>query len=438
MPNLTASTVSPEDARRELAAVLRSPTFERSERLQKFLQYVCELTLQGEGAKINEYLIGNEVFQRGPSYSPNEDSVVRRQAHALRRKLQEHYEREGRDSEIRIELPVGRYVPIFRRRDEFAQVPVVELAPPVETPPPKPKPVQVWWAVAAAGAAVLFFAGWLVGRATPAAPKTPRLDPAVAEIWGDWLKDPQGVSIGFSNPLTAVIKHFAVPVPADSLPKRVPLTAEQGKLTRAEFGLPEGGYLYFAPAVSQSKTGEAIGAVALAALFAASGVPVRTTQSRFLNWEDLRKHNLILMGHDEANRWIDPLLAKYPFRLSATSGARQRAIVNTKPEAGEQPEYQIKYAAEAAADATQEYVLISVLPGVDGRHKLMLISGLNTQATQSAVEFLTDPVLLRQLLSAMQKRAPTHRGQWQFQAILSTEVHDKVPTKATLVALRVL
>jgi hypothetical protein len=39
-PNLLE--ISAEDARRELESVLRSPTFERSERLQKFLQYVCD------------------------------------------------------------------------------------------------------------------------------------------------------------------------------------------------------------------------------------------------------------------------------------------------------------------------------------------------------------------------------------------------------------
>ena len=81
------SEISAEDVRRELESVLHSSTFERSERLQNFLQYVCELTLSGEGSRINEYLIGNEVFRRGAHYAPNEDSVVRRQAHALRRKL---------------------------------------------------------------------------------------------------------------------------------------------------------------------------------------------------------------------------------------------------------------------------------------------------------------------------------------------------------------
>ena len=123
--------VSAEEAHAELEIVLRSPTFDRSERLHKFLRYICELTLKGEASRINEYLIGSEVFQKGPDYNPNEDSVVRRQAHALRRKLNDYYAGEGKDRPIRIELPVGRYVPTFRRR-EIA--PVAErAASPAET-----------------------------------------------------------------------------------------------------------------------------------------------------------------------------------------------------------------------------------------------------------------------------------------------------------------
>jgi hypothetical protein len=86
----------------------------------------------------------------------------------------------------------------------------------------------------------------------------------------------------------------------------------------------------------------------------------------------------------------------------------------------------------------QGYVLISMIPGVDGRRKLLLVCGLDTQATQSAVEFLTDGSRLQELLAALRKRAPGHRGPWHFQAILNTESHDLVPTKTSLVALRVL
>jgi hypothetical protein len=434
--------ISAEDARRELESVLGSPTFERSERLQKFLQYVCDLTLQGEASKINEYLIGNEVFRRGADYAPNEDSVVRRQAHALRRKLHEHYEKEGRQSPFRIELPVGRYVPVFRRHEE----PVAPVEPLVETivAPSAPSTrenspalVKRRLVFALAGAVGLFAAGWLTGRATPGE-RLPKLDPATREIWGDWLRDPAGVVICFSNPVSLAIKNLAAPIPLDTVPKHLPLTPDQVQYAREAFNLAPG-YLYIGPGSSQAKMGEAISALGLATLFARAEVPLRATQSRFVTWQDLPKQNLIVLGSDDINRWgwVDPLLEHQPFRTEVKSLGRPRAILNPHPEPGEQSEYSIKYAA-VRTGLVQGYVLISMIPGVDGRRKLLLVCGLDTQATQSAVEFLTDGPRLQELLAALRKRAPGHRGPWHFQAILNTESHDLVPTKTSLVALRVL
>lgn len=432
---IALEAVSETEARQALQAVLQSRTFERSERLQKFLRYVCELTLQGEGSRINEYLIGAEVFDRGPDYSPQEDAIVRRQAHALRRKLHEYYETEGRADPVRIELPLGRYVPVFRRSSE-------------ETHWPAPAPIGAVrrdnrWLVATAilAGASVFLAGLWAGRySAPATLQTsthPALTPAVREIWGPWLEDPSGVVICFSNPLAAVIKHLPVPHPEGVLPRRLRLRGEAEQWVREEFRLPPGGYLYFAPAKSQGKMGEAIGAVHLAILFARAGLPVRTTQSRFLTWEDLRSQNLILLGHNEANTWVDPLLEPYPFRLTATRGARQRAIVNSQPARGEAKEYFIAY-SDASGDRAEEYALVSMLPGVDGRRKLLLVNGLNTQATQAAIEYLTSPARLAELVQALRRQTPDHRGPWCFQLVLRTEVRDKVPTKAAPVALRVL
>jgi hypothetical protein len=436
------SEISVEDARRELESVLRSSTFERSEKLQKFLHYVCELTLKGEGSRINEYLIGNEVFRRGADYAPSEDSVVRRQAHALRRKLHEHYEKEGRESVVRIELPVGRYVPVFRHHEEPATVaePLVERVVAPATPGRRadfPALAKQWWVLAPAAAVLLVAAGWLAGRAIPA-DRLQKLDPAAREIWGDWLRDPSGVVICFSNPLSLAIKNLPSEIPTDTIPKHLPLTPDQAQYARETFHLPPG-YLYVGPGSSQAKMGEAISAVALSALFAKADVPLRAIQSRFVTWQDLPKQNLIVLGSDDINRWgwVDSLLEHQTFRTETKGVGGSRTIVNAHPEPGEQAEYGLRYPT-VRTGFMQQYVLISMMPGVDGRRKLLLICGLGTQATQSAVEFLTDGARLQELLAALRKRAPGHRGQWRFQAILNTESHDLVPTKASLIALRVL
>lgn len=442
--------VSPEQAQAELESVLRSPSFERSERLQRFLRFICEMTLQGEGHRINEYLIGSEVFQRGAGYSPNEDSIVRRQAHALRQKLQEHYATQTRERAVRIDLPIGRYVPVFRR---VMAVPEPASAPPppaaaVIAPPPEqtlqpeiqaPVPHRTRKPVLWAGITGLFLAGLLTGLLLPRASQThiQLSGAATREIWSPWTQTGQDAVICFSNPMTAVIKYFDKPLPADALPHRFRAQLKEEQVFRQVFKLPPGGALYYTPVINQTKMGEAIAGVHLASLLTSGGVAVRSTQSRFLNWEDLRKENLILLGHNEANPWLEPVLKEYPFRLVATSEVRQRGIINTKPAPGEPPEYNITY-SQAENDADEEYALLSMIPGVDGNRRLLLINGLNAQATQIATEFVTSESSLAQLLERLRQAAPTHSGPWHFQAILKTRVFDKVPTKATLVAVRVL
>ena len=431
-------SISTEEVQAELSAVLRSHAFERSERLQKFLRYVCEAALRGESSRLNEYLIGNEVFGRGADYSPNEDGIVRRQAHALRHKLQAYYENEHRDSLIRIELPLGHYGPVFRR-----QVSPVEPETPPDASPNKEKS----WKrtrVLALGllfGVLMFSLGWFGGRRSPVVDplqaSSKRFHPAILEIWGPWLNDPSGATICFSSPLAAVVKHFQKAVPLNSTPNRFLVRDREENLIRRVFDLAPGGHVYMTPSMAHAKMGEAISAVHLAALFSRADLRLRTTQSRFLSWETLRKENLILLGHNEANHYLDPILKRYPLRLAATHGDRPRRIINAVPGPGEPAEYYVAY-SDNPNDVTQEYALVSMIPGIDGRHRILLINGLNTQATQMATEFLTNPITVEELLARLRDGAPAHKGPWDFQVVLRTEVHDKVPTKGALVTLKIL
>ena len=434
--DLEHSNVPPNEVQAELEAILRSPAFERSERLQRFLRFICERTLKGESHRINEYLIGSEVFQRGPEYSPSEDSIVRRQALTLRQKLQEYYAAEGSDHPIRIDLPVGRYVPVFRRVENVANPQALTVSATV--PASTPAPTKFAYRQMLIGAAI-FLAGALLPLIfyKPVSDRGSAIPPSLRELWQPWLQPGSSAVICFSSPMTAVIKHFDKPLSPDSVPKRFKALPEEEKLFRQVFRLAEGGHIYYTPVVNQTKTGEAISGVHLASLFSKADVPVRSTQSRFLDWEDLRRDNFILLGHNEANHWLELILRDYPFRLVPTVGDKQRGIVNVKPAPGEKAEYQISY-RQTETDMDQEYVLVSSIPGIERNRRMVLINGLNAQATQAATEFLTNEASAAELLAKLKAAAPKRNGPWHFQAILRTEVYDKVPTKATLVALRVL
>lgn len=440
---LDPADLNPEEIQAELQAILRSSSFERSEKLQKFLRFICEMTLRGDGGRINEYLIGSEVFLRGPEYSPSEDSVVRRQAHTLRQKLHEYYSGEGSTHTLRIELPVGRYVPVFRRLpadplppppETAAVLTVPESSPAAASPAGNPWSQHSW----AAGAALLLVAlGYFAGTAFSIAPAAPTVSTATREIWGPWIASGRPAIICFSSPMTTVLKHFEAVLPADTLPKRFRAQPAEEEVYRQAFSLPPGGAVYYSPAVNQTKVGEAMAAVQLTSLLTRLGTAVQSTQSRFLSWDDLRANDLILLGNNEANRWLEPLLVDAPLQLTPSAGKRQRAVVNRSPRPGEPAEYIINYAVQENG-ADQEYALISMLPGMTANQRLLLISGLNAQATQAATEYLAAESSLAELVARLRQESPNHRGPWHFQAVVKAEVHDKVPTRTWLVAVRVL
>lgn len=102
--------------RSELERILRSRVFVHSHRIRRFLQFVVEECLAGQQHRLKEYLIGLEVFNRLETFDPRVDSIVRVEARRLRTKLDEYYQTEGQENEIRIELRKGSYVPIFEHR----------------------------------------------------------------------------------------------------------------------------------------------------------------------------------------------------------------------------------------------------------------------------------------------------------------------------------
>jgi hypothetical protein len=429
--------------RDQLERVVRSSSLKRARRLQQFLRYITELTLAGEESKINEYLLGIDVFERGSDYNAAEDSIVRRQAHALRHKLGEYYRAEGKLDPIFIEIPLGHYVPIFKPNDQAASV-TVPASPPNKVPSGVLRmPATRYMVVIAMLAATGLASAYWLGRATAQQGSTasggsaPYSSQAVQELWSAWLSAEEGPLLCFSSPLMAILKDYATPLPANANPPRWTLPEVLEKPFRETLGLTNNGYFYISPTISETKSGESLGAVQLTNLFASQGLPVRATRSVLLTWEDFRQENIILFGHTEQNSWLAPLLANYPLQLQDTSGERQRRIVNTDPRPDDPEYYEINYPSQKG-ELTVEYALVSMLPGTDGLHELLIVSGLNTQATLMAVEFLTHEERVAQLLDSLRREAPESAGSWRFQLVLRAEVREQVPTGGAIELVRVI
>ncbi|MHA6297347.1 hypothetical protein [Devosia sp. CAU 1758] len=102
-----------EGVNQALARVLAWPDIARSPQLANFLSYIVERRLVGDAQSIKAYSIAVDVFGRSPDFDPQADPIVRVQARRLRGLLDQYYRGPGSDDPLRIELPIGRYVPDF-------------------------------------------------------------------------------------------------------------------------------------------------------------------------------------------------------------------------------------------------------------------------------------------------------------------------------------
>ena len=112
----------PEAAiRAQLETILASEVFSRSRHLRRFLSFVVEQNLAGQGHSLKESVLAHELYGKGTDFDGAIDPVVRVDARRLRDKLREYY--AGRSDPVVISLPKGSYVPVFEANP----------APPTET-----------------------------------------------------------------------------------------------------------------------------------------------------------------------------------------------------------------------------------------------------------------------------------------------------------------
>jgi tetratricopeptide (TPR) repeat protein len=147
--------------RGELDRILSSPGFTATPRMASFLRLVVGRALDGRHESIKEYVIGVEVYQRGPDFDPKLDSIVRVEAYRLRARLREFYSSPGPHPSVRIELPKGSYVPIFH---------FVESGVPVPALPSPRSSRRRWLGIGIAGAATVAIGAYALRR-SPAGPR---------------------------------------------------------------------------------------------------------------------------------------------------------------------------------------------------------------------------------------------------------------------------
>lgn len=112
----------------QLTRILSSPLFESAGRSRTLLQYIVGEAVAGRSNQLKEYSIGAVALDRGDSFDPRIDPIVRAEASRLRARLERYYAAEGQIDPIVITLPKGSYVPQFLERSAPAISPASQSA----------------------------------------------------------------------------------------------------------------------------------------------------------------------------------------------------------------------------------------------------------------------------------------------------------------------
>src|SRR5260370_1392724 len=99
--------------RQELDALLKDVVFATSSNAAKLLRFVCEKYFENPEEPTAEYEVAVKALSRRPEFDSQKDSIVRVEAHRVRRRLQEYYQNEGASHGVGIVLPRGPYPPQF-------------------------------------------------------------------------------------------------------------------------------------------------------------------------------------------------------------------------------------------------------------------------------------------------------------------------------------
>jgi len=423
------------EKREELHRVLESKYFASSPKKVRFLEFVAEQTFRGNRDRLNEYLIGAEVYDRGADFDQQKDPIVRVQAHEIRRLLKKYYDTEGKGNLIRVDLPSGRYVPVFSRNatlDAADAIPV--LKPPVtSTATTRINRPHLALTILLAAVCVVLAVFLTLRTRQAATPSSGRAAAFTLPANLDWFWRP--FLPPADAPLIVIPNHPILRAAHDGDSAQTLASGHEiPKSSLPEFRdtihFRELKRFVFVPSLTDfTAVGETLGVVRLCEMFFKAGDQCKVQPSRLVNFEEIKNGNAILLGGSQS--WSGRVfLDEEGFHLQ--SGI----ILNRKPRQGEKTMYRPEF-DPVTNQLRRDYALVLMLPNERQDRRVLLIYGIYTQGSQAAIEFLTNPERMAELRQALVADSPDHKTvPAYFQVLLSTTVENAVPGNTTVVAVR--
>ena len=411
------------DARWDVAQrVAASAGFQRSARLRELLLYICDRAIQNRPEELREQSIGRAVFGRKADYNPAEDNIVRVEMRQLRKRLEEYFLSEGKDEPYLILIPKGAYLPVLEPRE-----PVLNEAIPRIVSAQVSRRIWRFWTTVAVIVGLIATCIWLGidnRRMRDHLAGAAKLDRA--PLWPLLFNDGQQTLIICADSTLVVAQTM--------LRRSITLEEYLSHDYTTKLAGPDAAksVLRSLPNWLFTDMTDVRLVQRLFRLNADHWDKVSIRSAKNTQIQDFKQGNSILLGSIRSNPWNSLFEPAMKFRFEYDQQAHAAYIRNQKPEKGEQEVYR----AASPGQSGDSYSVIALVPNLRHTGQVLMIAGTTGEGTESAGEFIMNPVissgLINRLMSRNKGRIP------YFELLLKSGTLAGVAKNSEIVAERIV
>jgi hypothetical protein len=408
----------------QLDRIVLSKHFRNSKRYPSFLRFVVEQTLAGKTEELKERTLGVNVFARHSDYDTNADPIVRITAGEIRKRIAQYYQDPGHELELRIDLPLGSYVPHFlpapqdgriAEGDPIKPVALIETTTDHSLKVVGPHLTQSIISkkfistrrlnriflygllslvlIAAFGAGILLLRDQAFNKGT-------------TYFWRPILAS--------SNPVLIVIGVHSLDSNGQDLPANTHVGSEPDGHESMLSSMLRSDMVPVSDIVSYSKITD---------LLTRHAHGYRTIGASDTTFEELRQGPVILIGGLD-NVWTRRLTSSLRYSFFATTLKESKILDNKNPSLGWKFDNM-----QPASGNTHDYAIVASYFDPTIEQHVLLVAGIGKSGTQAAAEFLASSQYLKTWL--VESKVPPGKN---IELVLSTEILDGEPGPPHVIA----
>ena len=380
------------EVEQQLERILENRHFNHSRRFPAFLRFVVHKTLSGSTDLLKERTLGVEIFGRAADYDTSSDPIVRVTAAEIRKRIAQYYQEPGHETEVRISVDAGSYVPQFHWPHAAAAPAIESAVEPVKRPSGEiaaaplvesvPKRRSFRAALLSGLALVVVVGSFFAWRAIHVSP--------IDFFWGP--------VIGSTDPAIFCIVEqrlfSGMAVDANDPSRQI-----QNKTDMYSVNLDD-----------------ATAIVKIGSVLQSGGKKYTFHAADTTTLSDIRNGPTIFVGAFD-NAWTMRLTKPLHFRFGNDPGFTQEWIYDSTSSAP--PQWFTERPALESSNNYREYALIARYTNPDTGQLCIVVAGIGQASTRAAGEFLTDP----SELAGLQRLAPRD-GRKNVEAVISTQIID--------------